>query len=133
MTAVDDTPVAPHAFATSGQPLGGLLTSVEVAQMIRVPQATLRYWRHVGIGPRSFKMGPRRVLYRADDVEAWVTAQYADQVLDRTQVQLALRGGVLRDVGQPLLANDPSINQASIPDSKGRAPSAFDPLGMNPP
>ncbi len=45
--------------------------------MIRVPEATLRYWRHIGIGPRSFKMGPRRVLYRADDVTAWVADQYA--------------------------------------------------------
>lgn len=56
-----------------------LLNSAEVAELIRVPEATLRYWRHVGIGPRSFKMGPRRVLYRADDVDAWVAAQYADQ------------------------------------------------------
>jgi predicted DNA-binding transcriptional regulator AlpA len=59
--------------------VGRLLNSAEVAQLIRVPEATLRYWRHVGIGPRSFKMGPRRVLYRADDVDAWVAAQYADQ------------------------------------------------------
>jgi predicted DNA-binding transcriptional regulator AlpA len=79
MTAIDNTPVSAHTSVTSEQPLGGLLNSAEVAQMIRVPQATLRYWRHVGIGPRSFKMGPRRVLYRADDVEAWVAAQYADQ------------------------------------------------------
>jgi predicted DNA-binding transcriptional regulator AlpA len=79
MTAIDNTPVSAHTSVTIEQPLGGLLNSAEVAQMIRVPQATLRYWRHVGIGPRSFKMGPRRVLYRADDVEAWVAAQYADQ------------------------------------------------------
>lgn len=59
--------------------VGHLLNSAEVAQLIRVPEATLRYWRHVGIGPRSFKMGPRRVLYRAADVDAWVAAQYADQ------------------------------------------------------
>jgi predicted DNA-binding transcriptional regulator AlpA len=56
-----------------------LLNSAEVAEMIRVPEATLRYWRHIGIGPRSFKMGPRRVLYLAEDVTAWVATQYADQ------------------------------------------------------
>ena len=56
--------------------LGRLLTSTEVAQTIRVPSATLRYWRHVGIGPRSFKMGPRRVLYREEDVLAWAAEQY---------------------------------------------------------
>jgi predicted DNA-binding transcriptional regulator AlpA len=57
--------------------LGRLLTSAEVAEIIRVPQATLRYWRHIGIGPRSFKMGPRRVLYRENDVVAWVDQQIA--------------------------------------------------------
>lgn len=56
--------------------VGGLLTSVEVARIIRVPHATLRYWRHIGLGPRSFKMGPRRVCYREDDVRAWVAEQY---------------------------------------------------------
>jgi predicted DNA-binding transcriptional regulator AlpA len=59
--------------------VGPLLNSAEVAQMIRVPESTLRYWRHIGIGPRSFKMGPRRVLYRADDVLAWVADQYASE------------------------------------------------------
>ena len=56
--------------------LGRLMTSAEVANLIRVPHATLRYWRHIGVGPKSFKMGPRRVLYREDDVIAWATAQY---------------------------------------------------------
>lgn len=78
MTAVDDTPVHPNSSASDHQ-LGRLMDSGEVAEMIRVPEATLRYWRHIGIGPRSFKMGPRRVLYRADDVEAWAVAQYADR------------------------------------------------------
>ena len=55
---------------------GRLLTSAEVAQVIRVPSATLRYWRHIGIGPNSFKMGPRRVLYLEADVLAWVAEQY---------------------------------------------------------
>ncbi len=46
--------------------VGTLLTSAELAKIIRVPHATLRYWRHVGVGPRSFKMGDRRVLYPSD-------------------------------------------------------------------
>ena len=56
-----------------------LLNSAEVSEVIRVPEATLRYWRHIGIGPRSFKMGLRGVLYLADDVMTWVAKQYADQ------------------------------------------------------
>ncbi len=32
-------------------------------------------WRHLGIGPHSFKIG-RRVFYRAGDVYAWLRAQH---------------------------------------------------------
>jgi predicted DNA-binding transcriptional regulator AlpA len=39
------------------------------------PVATLRYWRHLGTGPRSFRLG-RRVLYRRDDLHAWIDAQH---------------------------------------------------------
>lgn len=54
-----------------------VLTLNEVAEMIRVPAGTLRYWRHRGTGPMSFKMGPRRVMYRECDVLDWIGAQYA--------------------------------------------------------
>ena len=52
-----------------------LLTLQEVADVVRVPVATLRYWRHLGTGPRSFRLG-RRVLYRRDDINAWIGAQH---------------------------------------------------------
>lgn len=51
------------------------LTS-EVAQLLRVPEATCRYWRHVGEGPKSFKVG-RRVLYDAAGVRAWLAEAQA--------------------------------------------------------
>ena len=54
-----------------------VLTPHEVADMIRVPVATLRYWRQRGTGPESFRMGPRRIMYRERDVIEWVNAQYA--------------------------------------------------------
>lgn len=47
------------------------VTSEELAQTCRTSVETVRYWRHVGKGPRSFKVG-RRVLYRIEDVEAWL-------------------------------------------------------------
>jgi excisionase family DNA binding protein len=53
-----------------------LLTIDEAAELLRAPVATLRYWRHLGTGPRSFRLG-RRVLYRRDDVTAWVEDQRA--------------------------------------------------------
>ena len=46
------------------------LTTQEVADLFRASPETVRYWRHVGTGPKSFKVG-RRVLYAREDVEAY--------------------------------------------------------------
>jgi predicted DNA-binding transcriptional regulator AlpA len=51
-----------------------LLTIAEVAAIVRAPVATLRYWRHLGTGPRSFRVG-RGVRYWRTDVTAWLEAQ----------------------------------------------------------
>jgi excisionase family DNA binding protein len=55
-----------------------LLTITEAAELLRAPVATLRYWRHLGTGPASFRLG-RRVLYRRGDLDRWVS--------DRQQAQ----------------------------------------------
>jgi excisionase family DNA binding protein len=47
------------------------LTTEEVATLLRTSPETVRFWRHVGKGPRSFKLG-RRVLYAAEDVDAFI-------------------------------------------------------------
>ncbi len=47
------------------------LVTAEVAEMCRTSANTVRYWRHVGKGPRAFRVG-RRVLYAKDDVETWL-------------------------------------------------------------
>lgn len=52
-----------------------LLTLSEAAEILRASPDTLRYWRHIGTGPRSARFG-RRVVYREDDVLAWVDAQF---------------------------------------------------------
>ena len=54
-----------------------LLTIAEAAELLRAPVATLRYWRHLGTGPRSFRLG-RRVLYRRDDLHNWIDHQRGD-------------------------------------------------------
>ena len=51
-----------------------LLTTAEVALILRSPVSTLRYWRHLGTGPHSFRVG-RRVGYRRADVTAWLLKQ----------------------------------------------------------
>ncbi|MBI5027272.1 MAG: helix-turn-helix domain-containing protein [Propionibacteriaceae bacterium] len=53
-----------------------LLTTAEVALMLRTPGATLRTWRYQDIGPRWFHLGPRGVRYKRSDVLAWLDRQY---------------------------------------------------------
>lgn len=47
------------------------LTTEELAELLRTSPETCRYWRHVGKGPKSFKVG-RRVLYAREDVERFI-------------------------------------------------------------
>ncbi len=47
------------------------MTTSEVAEMLRTSPESVRFWRHVGKGPRSFKIG-RRVLYAREDVRAFI-------------------------------------------------------------
>jgi predicted DNA-binding transcriptional regulator AlpA len=54
-----------------------LLRLPEVAEVTGIPEATLRFWRHEGRGPKSAKLG-RRVVYREADVLAWIDAQFED-------------------------------------------------------
>lgn len=51
--------------------MGNFLTTAEVAAILRAPEASVRYWRHLGKGPASFKVG-RRVLYERADVERFI-------------------------------------------------------------
>lgn len=54
------------------------MTTTEVADRLRVPPATLRYWRMKGLGPQSVKIGPKHVRYRATDVDAYLAAAHAE-------------------------------------------------------
>lgn len=60
-----------------------LLTIREAADLVRAPVATLRYWRHIGTGPHSFRLG-RRVVYRLDDLTNWITMQHDHDGPDRS-------------------------------------------------
>ena len=50
------------------------LTVEDVAAMLRMPVASLRYWRVLGAGPRGFLVG-RRLRYELPDVLAWIEEQ----------------------------------------------------------
>ncbi len=56
--------------------LDELLTLREVAELLRVPEATVRWWRTQHIGPNSFKIG-RHVRYLRTEVLRWLRDQGA--------------------------------------------------------
>lgn len=61
-----------------------LMTTADVENYTNgiAKQATLRWWRHEGRGngPKSFKLGARKVVYKKSDVDAWLMAQYTEAV-----------------------------------------------------
>lgn len=61
------------------EPLAILKTMAEVSEMTRIPVATLRWYRNLGNkGPRSALLGGR-VMYREQDVLAWINAQFEQE------------------------------------------------------
>lgn len=55
------------------------LTTAEVADRYRTKPGTVRYWRHIGYGPKGVRVG-RRVLYSADALakfDAWLAEKAA--------------------------------------------------------
>jgi hypothetical protein len=59
----------PEGYTTSG---AEFLMSEEVAQWLRVSQATLCRWRQSGCGPRVTWMSRSCPRYRRSDVESWL-------------------------------------------------------------
>jgi excisionase family DNA binding protein len=56
-----------------------LLTSKEVAELLRVPVRTVYVWRGSGSGPRAYRVG-KHTLYRRSDVMAWLEGRRAPAV-----------------------------------------------------
>jgi excisionase family DNA binding protein len=51
-----------------------LRTLREVAELLRIPEATLRYWIHKGIGPDHLKIG-RHIRYPHAALTHWLREQ----------------------------------------------------------
>jgi hypothetical protein len=68
-------PMNPDTNRRPSKGLGDEMLSLqEACAFLRVPEGTLRYWRHLGAGPRSFKVG-RHVRYWRADLILWLTEQ----------------------------------------------------------
>jgi excisionase family DNA binding protein len=53
-----------------------LLTTAEAAEVLNTPVATLRWWRHQGVGPKAFRLGARKIMYKSSDLHRWLDDQY---------------------------------------------------------
>src|SRR4051794_27975137 len=73
-TATIDDPREPAMPDPTADHEPELLTITEAAEVLRAPIAPLRYWRPLGTGPNSFRLG-RRILYRRADLRTWIDAQ----------------------------------------------------------
>ena len=60
--------IGPNGAATKTPPL---LSSAQVAEMLGIPEGTLRYWRKTGVGPAWIKM-EGTIRYDLADVQAYV-------------------------------------------------------------
>lgn len=63
-----------------------LMTLKEVAEELRVPEATLRYWRQRGEGPLGFRIGGK-VVFRRAAVEEWVARCESASVMGPTRAE----------------------------------------------
>ncbi len=53
-----------------------ILFATDLEAEYRIPQSTWRYWAHTGQGPRSYRLGRRRVWDRSE-IEKWLAEQRA--------------------------------------------------------
>jgi hypothetical protein len=80
----------------------GYMTTAEIAERFRRPEATVRWWRYIGYGPESVKVG-RAALYPVEAVEAFeaqLRAEAAEKAASRaasddlaTYIERRTRGG----------------------------------------
>lgn len=51
-----------------------IISTSAAAEILGVAPGTLRYWRYMDEGPRSFRVG-RHVKYRREDITSWLSSQ----------------------------------------------------------
>lgn len=49
-----------------------LLRPVDFEAEYGVSTGTQKTWRKTGVGPKWFRLGARRVVYRRSEIEAWI-------------------------------------------------------------
>lgn len=73
MSIPEAQPARPTTDGPRHEDLPTYLTTQELADVVRRPASTVRYWRHTGTGPQGTRVG-RSVLYRRSEVLRWLAA-----------------------------------------------------------
>ncbi len=76
ITRAQSAELEESARAVLGEVHADYLGSTGLEQLTGIPASTWRYWAINDTGPRSFKLGRRRV-WRRTDVVAWIEQQDA--------------------------------------------------------
>lgn len=63
--------------AADALPSAGLIDHGAAARYLSTPAATLHGWNSRGIGPKSYRLGRRR-MYRIEDLDRWLEEQAND-------------------------------------------------------
>ena len=84
----ESSPPQPAAFTPA--PPSEYLDQRAVATRYHISGRTLERWRSTGDGPAFVRVGPRRVLYRLSDCEAWAAAR----TYPHRAAELAQRGAI---------------------------------------
>jgi excisionase family DNA binding protein len=61
--------------ASQAADLDELLTTTEVARLLRISRMTLWEWRRKGLVPAPLKLGMNRLRWRADDVRKYLKSR----------------------------------------------------------
>jgi hypothetical protein len=59
-------------MTTPVDPIVALMTTAEVAALLKVNRSTLSRWRSLGIGPRVTWLSPSIPRYQLADVQSWL-------------------------------------------------------------
>jgi predicted DNA-binding transcriptional regulator AlpA len=65
------------------------LSEIEFAERYHVGRRTVQRWRRTGEGPAWCRLGPRRIVYRLSDAEAWAAARTYRHRADELARQVA--------------------------------------------
>jgi predicted DNA-binding transcriptional regulator AlpA len=57
------------------QPINGVLRTPQAAAYVGLSASTLEKFRLTGNGPAYQKAGPKIVVYRVEDLDAWLSAR----------------------------------------------------------